>query len=334
MIERLLATLRLPIIRLAIRAAVLTVFFVYLAALYRGTPWLSDPTTVGTDASNYYAAGQRLNDGHDLYHVRVGDLPVPVLPPFYTVPLISPPPVGVVWRPLALLPRDAAIMGWWIVTVIAIAVTTVWFSGLGSLVVTLGVLVLSTELAITALSANLNALLVGVLAAIWLARRADRPGIVGTLVAVSVAVKVLPIVLVLWLIVGRRRSELVWFTGTAAVLGVLSLLGAGLGAHLDWLEIARFTGTAGIAPASVPGVLQALNAPASLVSLAIPVTVIAGAIAIFALRHKPGPAFAVAIVTIVLANPAVHDGSYALILPALLPLARPLVGAQSGTAAA
>jgi hypothetical protein len=333
MTERLLATLRLPIIRLAIRAAVLTVFFVYLAALCRGTPWLSDPTTVGTDASNYYAAGQRLNDGHDLYHVRVGDLPVPVLPPFYTVPLISPPPVGVVWRPLALLPRDAAIMGWWIVTVIAIVVTTVWFSGLGSLVVTLGVLVLSTELAITALSANLNALLVGVLAAIWLARRADRPGIVGTLVAVSVAVKVLPIVLVLWLIVGRRRSELVWFTGTAAVIGVLSLLGAGLGAHLDWLEIARFTGTAGIAPASLPGVLQALNAPAFLVSLAIPFTVIAGAIAIVALRHKPGPAFAVAIVTIVLANPAVHDGSYALILPALLPLARPLVDAQSGTAA-
>jgi hypothetical protein len=331
MTERLLASPRLPILRLALRAAALTVFFVYLAALYRGTPWLSDPTTVGTDASNYYAAGQRLNDGHDLYHVRAGDLPVPVLPPFYTVPLISPPPVGVAWRPLALLPRDLAIRAWWIATVIAIVVTTIWFSGLGSLVVTLGVLVLSTELAITALSANLNALLVGVLAAIWLARRAERPGIVGSLVAVSVAVKVLPIVLVLWLVVGRRRSELAWFAGTGAVIGVVGLLGAGVAAHLDWLEIARFTGTSGIAPASVPGVLQALNAPAFLVSLAIPATVIAGAVAIIALRHRPGPAFAAAVVTIVLANPAVHDGSYALILPALLPLARPLLGAQSET---
>jgi Glycosyltransferase family 87 len=338
MTERILATSRLPIVRLefvrlAIRAAVLTVFFVYLAALYRGTPWLSDPTTVGSDVSNYYAAGQRLNDGHDLYRLGPGDLPVPVQPPYYTAPLVSPPPVAVIWRPLALLPRDVAITGWWAVAGLAAVATTVWFTGLGSLLVTLAVLALSTELAITALSANLNAFLLGGLAAVWLARRSGRPAVVGSLIAIAVAVKILPILLVLWLLVGRRWTELAWFAGVAAVIGVLSLIGAGLGAHFDWLEIARQTSTQGIAPASLPGVVAALGAPSGIVSLVIPLTLIVGAAAIVVLRDRPGAAFAAAIVTMVLANPAVHDGSYAILLPALLPLARPLTNAQSETAA-
>jgi Glycosyltransferase family 87 len=334
MAERLLVTSRLPIIRLAIRAAVLTVFFVYLAALYRGTPWLSDPTTVGSDVSNYYAAGQRLNDGHDLYRLSPGDLPVPIEPPLYTAPLVSPPPVAVVWRPLALLPRDLAIRAWWLVAIAAAVATTVWFTGLGSLVVTLAVLALSTELAITALSANLNAFLLGAFSAIWLARRSSRPAIVGALIAISVAVKILPILLVLWLLVGRRWAELAWFAGVVAVIGVLSLLGAGVGAHFDWLEVARQTGTQGLAPASLPGLLATLGAPAGLVSIVIPVTVLIGAAAIVLMRDRPGAAFAAAIVTMVLANPAVHDGSYAMLLPALLPCARPPTSGQSGTAAA
>jgi Glycosyltransferase family 87 len=325
MAERILATSRLPIVRLALRAVVLTVFFVYLASLYRGTPWLSDPTTVGSDVSNYYAAGQRLNDGHDLYRLGPGDLPVPVQPPYYTTPLVSPPPVAVAWRPLALLPRDLAIKAWWLVAIVAAVATTVWFTGLGSLLVTLAVLALSTELAITALSANLNAFLLAGFAAIWLARRSGRPAVEGSLIAIAVAVKILPVLLVLWLLVGRRWTELAWFAGVTVVIGVMSLLGAGIGAHFDWLEVARQTGTQGIAPASLPGVLAALGAPSGLVSLVIPLTVLAGAAAIVVLRDRPGAAFAVTIVTMVLANPAVHDGSYAMLLPALLPLARPLV---------
>ncbi len=324
MVDRILASPRLPLVRLAVRAAVLTVFFVYLVALYRGTPWLSDPTTVGSDVSNYYAAGQRLNDGHDLYRLAPGDLPVPVQPPYYTAPLVSPPAVGVAWRPLTLLPRDLAITGWWAVAGLAAIVTTVWFTGLGSLVVTLAVLALSTELAVTALSANINALLLGAFAAIWLARRSGRPAIVGSLVAIAVAVKILPILLVLWLLVGRRWTELAWFAAVAAVIEVLSLLGAGFGAHLDWLEIARTTGTQGLPPASLPALLQGSGLPGAIATLVIPSTLLIGAAAIIVLRHRPGAAFAAAIVTMVLANPAVHDGSFAMLLPALLPLARPL----------
>ncbi|HEX7471776.1 MAG TPA: glycosyltransferase family 87 protein [Candidatus Limnocylindrales bacterium] len=332
MADRIVATSRLPLVRLAIRAAVMTVFFVYLIALFRGTPWLSDPTLVGTDASNYYAAGQRLDDGHALYHLGPGDLPVPILPPLYTTPLVSPPPVAVAWRPLALLPRDVAITAWWAVAGIAAIVTTVWFTGLGSLVVTLAVLALTTELAITALSANLNTLLLGVFATIWLARRAGRPAVVGSLVAFSVAVKILPVLLVLWLLVGRRWAELAWFAVAATVIGVVSLLGAGIGAHLDWLDVARQTGTQGIAPASLPAIAQGLGLPDPIVSLVIPLTLLAGGVAIVVLRDRPGAAFAAAVVTMVLANPAVHDGSFAMLLPAFLPLARPIDPGESRAA--
>jgi hypothetical protein len=122
--------------------------------------------------------------------------------------------------------------------------------------------------------------------------------------------------------------------GAAAVIGVLSLLGAGFGAHLDWLEIARQTSTQGIAPASLPGVLQALGAPSAVIGLVIPLTLVVGAALIVVLRDRPGAAFAAAIVTMALANPAVHDGSYAMLLPALLPLARPIVAAARSAAEA
>ena len=112
----------------------------------------------------------------------------------------------------------------------------------------------------------------------------------------------------------------------------LSLLGAGIGAHFDWLEIARQTSPEGIAPASLPGVLQAFGAPSAVIGLVIPLTLVVGAAVIVVLRDRPGPAFAAAIVTMVLANPAVHDGSYAMLLPALLPLARPIVSAGRSAA--
>ncbi len=197
---------------------------------------------------------------------------------------------------------------------------------------TLAVLALSTELAITALSANINAFLLAGFAGVWLARRSGKPAIVGSLVAIAVAVKILPILLVLWLLVGRRWTELAWFAAVGAVIGIVSLLGAGIGAHFDWLEIARQTSSEGIAPASLPGVLQALGAPSAVIGLVIPLTLLVGAAVIVALRDRPGPAFAAAIVTMVLANPAVHDGSYAMLLPALLPLARPIVAAARSAA--
>jgi hypothetical protein len=67
------------------------------------------------DAFTYLAAGERLNDGHPLYALSAGDRPVDLHPPFWTVPLLSPPSIAVVLRPFALLPGDAGAYGWWAV---------------------------------------------------------------------------------------------------------------------------------------------------------------------------------------------------------------------------
>ena len=69
------------------------------------------PAVSGSDAWNYLAAGERLNAGHLLYALSPGDRPIAVLPPYWTVPLLAPPPIAVVWRPLAVL-GDPAMTLW------------------------------------------------------------------------------------------------------------------------------------------------------------------------------------------------------------------------------
>jgi hypothetical protein len=310
----------------ALQAIVVAVFAVYAVALFNGTNWLRDPTVVGTDPSNYYAAAQRLNDGHPLYRLSPGDLDVPMAPPYATTPLVSPPPVAVLWRPLELLPRDVAIRGWWAAMIAALVITLAWLVSLRSAALTLGMLLLVTELAITGLSANINAVLIGLLCLVWLAYRAERPADVGILVAVAVAAKVLPIVLVVWLIAGRRWADLRWCVAAGVAMAIGSLVGAGLQNHLDWLSVARTTSGASVAPWSLPGIASRLGLPDGAVSLVMPITLVVGSVAILLLRRRPGAGFAVAVVTMVLANPAIHDGSFALLLPALMPLARPMPG--------
>jgi hypothetical protein len=46
----------------------------------------------------YLAAGERLNAGHQLYALMPGNRPVDIHPPFWTVPLLSPPPIAVLFR--------------------------------------------------------------------------------------------------------------------------------------------------------------------------------------------------------------------------------------------
>src|SRR3954451_3473833 len=62
---------------------------------------LMDPFT---DATTYLAAGERLNAGHDLYKLGPGDRPVLEIPGLYSAPLLSPPPIAVMWRPIAVVP--------------------------------------------------------------------------------------------------------------------------------------------------------------------------------------------------------------------------------------
>jgi hypothetical protein len=54
------------------------------------------------DAVVYLAAGERLNAGHLLYALSPGDRIVALKPPYWTVPTLSPPFMGVLFRPLVV----------------------------------------------------------------------------------------------------------------------------------------------------------------------------------------------------------------------------------------
>jgi hypothetical protein len=70
-----------------------------------------NPTAIGQDTWNYLAAGERLNAGHSIYALVAGDRPILLEPPS-AVPLISPPLVAVLWRPLAFLPDWLGMWAW------------------------------------------------------------------------------------------------------------------------------------------------------------------------------------------------------------------------------
>ncbi|MGH2513320.1 MAG: hypothetical protein ACRDGQ_11595, partial [Candidatus Limnocylindrales bacterium] len=103
------------IITLALRLLAIGLFVSQLHGV--GTsqlPGLLHPGALGSDPSNYSAAGLRLNAGHALYGpLLAGDRAVPGYPELYPAPLLSPPLVAVIWRPLALLPGEVAMTAWW-----------------------------------------------------------------------------------------------------------------------------------------------------------------------------------------------------------------------------
>src|SRR5947207_3478116 len=84
------------------------------------------PGYLGGDARTYLAAGERLNAGHPLYVLSPGDRPVAISPPWWTVPLVSPPFIAVLWRPLAALPNELGIAVWIAGSVACIVAVAAW----------------------------------------------------------------------------------------------------------------------------------------------------------------------------------------------------------------
>jgi hypothetical protein len=270
-----------------------------------------EPAAYGGDGWNYLAAGERLNDGHPLYALSPGDRPVPIVPPYWTVPLLSPPPVAVLWRALAPI-GTTAIYLWWLGGVVAIGGFVFWMLWRASMVANVGLLILSPALFLTAISGNANAYLVPLLAFAWIRR--DRPSLSGFAVALSSAIKVVPVLLLPW-VISRRGGR--GFLVTGAGLFVLAVVGAGPGSWLDW-----WTGVRGAAPS-----------PMSLASqFGVAQFVIAGAAAVASaglwIRFRANDAvlFSGGLVLVVLATPAFYFEALALLAPCLVvlpPRARP-----------
>ncbi len=212
---------------------------------------------------------------------------------------------------------------WWELTAVSIVLV------LGGLLLRIpaiaaaAILVLSPAVRFELGVANVNGLLLGgIVLTWWLAvRRKDRPA--GALIALMAALKLAPAVLILWFVGQRRWTAVQSFIVAGIACLLVSLAGAGLEAHLDYLRVVGETQVSGLSDLSIAGLLLGLGAPPLVAPIVTGCLLVFGSIEVLALRHRPRLAFAVAVGTMIIASPVVNLNTLTLMLAALAPLAWP-----------
>lgn len=283
------------------------------------------------DAIVYLAAGERLNAGHLLYALSPGDRMLDVKPPFWTVPLLSPPLIGVLFRPLALLPPDLGAYVWWLATISAIAASLLVLTRGAPILTSIAVLLLGVPLAYEIGVGNINAFLLAGSVAIWYSASRGHERIAGVIAAFMVMLKIWPIALVWWLIVQRRWDAVRAGLVTAVALAAVSLFGAGIESHLAYLEVVRDTTSAGTSVLSVAGMARFVGIPSEIAAYLPWVVFFGGCAMAWRLRARPGLSFACGVVAMTLGSSVVNINSFAMLLAALAPAAFPVRDRSAGS---
>lgn len=276
------------------------------------------------DGYTYLAAGERLNAGHALYALAPGDRPVDLRPPFWTVPLLSPPPVAVFWRPLAALPDELGLQIWWLGCASVITITLAAMLRARPILMSAALLVFLIPLVFEVPTGNVNGLLLGMVVAVWLLARAGRDRAAGGLVAVAAAVKLTPVILLAWFVIQRRWSAVGAFVAIGLFIGVASLAGAGVQAHIDYLAVIGQTGSVGTSQFSVAGLLRVAGVAPEISRWAPVVVDLVGLGLMWWGRGRPGFGYVVAVFTMVWGSPVMNFDWLTLMLAALAPGIWPL----------
>ena len=276
------------------------------------------------DSFTYLASGERLNAGHLLYALSPGDRLVGFEPPFFTVPLLSPPPIAVLFRPLAAIPNEIGVYIWWIATIVALAAVILWMLRRRPILVGLAVLVLSLPIVYQIGVGNLNGLIVAGTVGAWYLLTRGRDIAAGAIFALMTAFKITPGVFLWWLITQRRWDAFKAFVVTGLVVLGISVLGAGLAAHFEYLGIMRQTATAGTTYLSLAGAARYVGVPVEIANALPTIAIVIGAAVIWVLRDRPGPAYVVAILTMIAGSPVVQITWFTILLGVLAPVVWPM----------
>jgi hypothetical protein len=296
-------------------------------------PLSGGPATWIHDSGNYYAAGERLNVGHSLYAYGPGDRHTLELLFGLPSPYLYPPLIGVLFRPVAaVLPFDLVVVTFWASGLVAFLAFLGWLLLRGSAVTAAGILILVVPLAETAWSGNVSTFItIGItLAGIALLRGARSWG-AGAVIGFTTVLKLSPAFLGWWLLVTRRWSVLHVAIAVGAVSLFVSVLGAGIDAHFQFLSISSEVARQGGIQGSIVGILRGLfDAPPDLMPLVAPLVSVVGAVGVVLLRQRERAAWAVAIATGVLASPVFNLTNVTLLLAAFVAFDRQLSSCQSG----
>ena len=207
------------------------------------------------------------------------------------------------------------------VDLVSTAATVLYLAARGGLVGLGTVALLAGPLGLLALSGNVNGFVLAALVLAW--RYRDRPVLVGPFVAFAIAMKLTPVLLVFWLLGSRRIPAVVATAVSLAVIALISVAGAGLDAHLDWLR-------------TVPGSQPSPQSIATTLHLSSAVVSVAGAliVAVIAWRANERWAFAAAVVVSCLITPAFYFQALGLMAAAAAPWTTPGTWVRSRTTSA
>jgi len=292
-------------------------------------PWIGEPTTWIHDVQYYYGAGERLNAGHELYAYSIGDRQLTVDPFYFAGPFLYPPLLGVLWRPLALLPYEPVVIAAWAIGLVVFLGSLVWLLRNGGVPVAGGVLLLIVPLVWTAWSGNISTILTPLIIWAWLALGRNRDSAAGAAIGFAAVLKLTPAFLAWWLLVTRRWTALRAAAVVAVASLALSAVGAGPGAYFDYWQVTSLVGRAGGTEASLTALLKGAGASPDVLSLVAPVVSIIGIAAVFLLRDRPRAAFAAAIATGVFASPVFNLTNVSLLLAAFVAVDRELPAKHS-----
>lgn len=319
-------------LRILVRSGLGNVVRIILAVLWLGAMLgtiavqrddLLHPADFGSDTSNYVAAGERALNV-ELYRLSPGDRPVPAdNPPDWSVPILSPPPVGTVWAGLAWLPDPLRFHLLWALGLAGTCWLVLYLTArLHLLLLIPGYYLFATNLAVMAWSGNVNALIAPGLALVWLlltSSRARQAGVVaGAIVGLSALLKLGPAFVGLWLLSAAHWRAVAAALVTTIVVGLLTLVLVGPADFGTYLDIIRASsGTA--SPLSIPGFASALGVPVELRSLVLGVVLTLAALVVVVARREPRFTFTVAVIAAVMATTIVRPETIAVGVAAAVP---------------
>ncbi len=281
------------------------------------------------DAFVYLAAGERLNAGHPLYMISSGDRPVGIEPPFWTVPILSPPPIAVLFRPLAALPSDLGVYVWWAASVAALGTAIGLMMRRRPILVSMAVLALAIPLAYEIGVANVNGFVLLGLILAWRATALGDGRATGVLSGVMAAFKVTPVLLGWWLLTSGRWRALGWAMAAGLVVLAFSLVGAGLDANLAYLGVLRDTMAVGARPLSLAGMAKFVGVAPDIANLLPTAALAIGVAAVAILRKRPDLAFIATILAMVFGSPSVSINWFVYLLACLAPVVWPIEGVRA-----
>jgi hypothetical protein len=280
------------------------------------------------DATVYLAAGERLNAGHQLYALVPGDRDVVLHPPYWTVPLLSPPLIAVIWMPLAALPLELGLAGWWAGAIASGAAILAALYRRIPRRTGLVMLALAIPFAVLVGSGNLDVYRLGATILVW--RTYDRrPLLAGGIVGILTAIKLTPGVLVLWFLVMRQWRAALAAIAAGLVATIIAVLIAGLQAHLDYLSVVTTTFSVGTSADGLAGWARIIGVDPAIARLLPSIGAGCLILAMVRFANRPGRSFVLAVLASTVGGPASGNHTWANAIATLAPSAWPKIDRQA-----